>query len=646
MSTLLYNPGIRISLDTRSMGMIDVTEDIESGSLTLNEGSSHSLNFRLSSAGGKYVGILTPNDRVVVQMKRVTWLQVFSGYLDSVPYFSTFNKSVDLAATCTMKRILYHYWDPGLPQSVALLLSALYSTQKGGNGGQFSSPDAGMGNVIQTLLTEVVGWDPAQMHIGVVPRDFIARIDKIWSSVESSITNSINNLGGLVVGGTFGTAVGSYVAPNMNNQPAPPGTALPATSGFAQEFPAADTWDATLQWGYMAPGVSPAEQQTAEKYLNGADGQGQRLLVANSVTGQCICVSTNGGYMDSSQPQGAINLSAAALKAIGITQPLIPGGPVQGQVSIAWAPTNPVTPFGPFTIPPPAGATKTGTASQSGIATGPNGELLQGDWMPSFANDINPVSQQLDGLRNFMNDTAILPMIQSLAGASLRQFCSAPNGDFIAWFPDYFGVYGTANVWNLETIEMQDFTINWSDANLVTHEFVVGSQAMTVEDSGTSAPSEGTSIASYNMVNSYGVATIDVPGLFQALFGTGDYDNGLFGANAAANIYQQFGARPNYDPLPQIASQGEIEFWYAVYMWMQSWSQQFSANIPLTFLPELFPGFLLRIQEYGFQCYIHSVTHSWDLSEGGGFTTSVNVVAPSSLNQGGLIGLARSGVAD
>ena len=632
MSTLLYNPGIRISLDTRSSGIIDVTEDIESGSLTLNEGTAHSLNFRLSSAGGKYVGILTPNDRVVVQMKRVTWLQVFSGYLDSVPYFSTFNRSVDLTATCTMKRILYHYWDPGLPQSVILLQSALYNKV----GGEFSSPDAGMGNVIQTLLTDVVGWDPAQMHIGVIPHDFIAKVDNIWSSVESSITNSINNLGGLVVGGTFGTSVGSYVAPNMNNQPAPPGTTLPATSGFANEYAAPSTWDASFQWGYMSPGVLPADQNTAKDYLKGADGQGQRVLVANSLTGQCICVSTNGGFMDSSQPQGAVNLSAAALKAIGITG--------QGQVSIAWAPTKPTTPFGPFSVVPPAGATKTGTASQSGIATGPDGQLLQGDWMPSAASDINPVSIQLDGLRSFMNDTAILPMIESLTSAALRQFCSAPNGDFIAWFPDYFGVYGTASVWNLETIEMQDFTINWSDANLVTHEFVVGSQAMTAEDPGTS-PSEGTSIASYNMVNSYGVATIDVPGLFEALFGTGTYDNGLFGVDARNNIYQQFGARPNFDQLPQIASQGEIEFWYAVHNWMLSWSQQFSANVPLTFLPELFPGMLLRIQEYGFQCYIHSVTHSWSLTEGGGFTTSVNVVAPSSLNQGGLIGLARSGVA-
>ncbi len=629
MSTLLYNPGIRIALDTRTNGIIDVTEDIESGSLTLNENTFHNLSFRLSSRGGKYVGILTPNDRVVVQMKRVSWLQVFTGYLDSVPYFSTFNRSVDLSATCTMKRILYHYWDPGLPASILLLQKALYSTQ----GGEFSSPDAGMSNVIQALLTQVIGWDPGQIHVGSIPSDFLTSINGIWSSVESSITNSIGSLGGLVVGGVFGTSVGSYVAPDMNNQPAPPGTTLPATAGFAQTYNAKSTWDASFQWGYMAPGTPASAQNTAKDYLKGPDGQGQRILVANSETGQCICVSTNGGYMDPSQPQGAVNLSAGAMKSLGISG--------EGQVAIAWAPVSPVTPFGPFKIPAPAGAKKTGSASQSGIATGPDGQLSQGTWMPSASDDINPVSIQLDGLRSFMNDTSLLPTVQALVNAGLRQFASAPNGDFIAWFPDYFGVYGTAAVWNLETIEMQDFTIAWSDAHLVTHEFVVGS-TVSQYDSGQ-YPSEGSSIQGYNQVNSYGVATIDVPGLFPALFGTGDFDAGLFGANARENIYQQFGARPNFDQLPQIASQGEIEFWYAVHNWMLSWSMQFSANVPLTFMPELFPGMLLRINDFGFQAYIHSVTHSWSLTEGGGFGTAVSIMAPSSFHQGGLIGLAKSG---
>jgi len=630
MSTLLYNPGIRISIDCRSTGtIIDVTEDIESGSLTLNENNLHSLNFSLSSRGGKYVGVFTPNDRVVVQMKRVKWMQVFTGYLDMVPYFSTWNRSVNFSASCTIKRLLYHLWDPGLGQSIQLLTIALKQ--------QTSTPDAGMTQVILALLTKVVGWEQSQIHIGIIPPRFLSIIDGIWSDLESSIATSINNLGGLIIGGQFGTSLGSETAPDLNGHSAPAGTELPATSGTAQTYNANSQWDASLHWGYMAPGVLPTDQNAAKDYLKGADGNGQRILVGNALTGQCICVSTNGGFMDKSQPQGAINLSAAAMKALGISGD-------SGQVAIAWAPVKPTTPLGNVKVPPVPSAPVTG-ASQSGLWTSGDGGLLQGNWAPQPTKDY--VGQTLVGYRSLMNDTAILSTVALACHTALRSFCAAPNGDFISWFPDYFGVYGTAAVWNLETIELQDFVISWTDQTLVTHQFSVGSTPYG-QNAGLDPSQEGGTVTGINMYDSYGVATIQVPNLFQALFNTSNADQGLFGVDAYQNIMQQFGARVNYQQIPFVA-QGEIEFWYALRQWMLSWSQQFSAQIPTTFLPELFPGMLLRIQEFGFQAYISSVTHTWDLHNGAGFSTQVGIIAPSSFGTGpgetgpGLMGLARTG---
>jgi hypothetical protein len=623
MTTLLYNPGVRIVLDTRAYGIIDVTEDIESGTMTLNENALHTLSFTLSNRGGKYIGKLTPNDRVVVQMKRVQWLQVFSGYLNVVPYFSTFNQSVTISASCTLKRVFYHFWDPGLTASIELLNSALMQ--------QSSTPDAGMTQVIIALLIQVIGWDPALIHIGVIPLDFLQTIANLWTSVEAGINTTINNLGGLIVGGQFGTDVGSTVAPNLNGASAPPGTTIPVLSGLAQTEASLSKWDASFQWGYGAPGVSADEQKTAKAYLKGADGQGQRILVGNALTGKCICVSTNGGFQDSTQPQGAVNLSASAMNALGISGD-------QGQVVLAWAPVKPTTPFGPFTIPPPAGAVKQTGASQSGLWTDGDGQLIVGNWAPTPQQDY--VGYALTGYRALMNDTSIYSTVASCVNTALRSFCSAPNGDFIAWFPDYFGLYGLAATYTLETIELQDFTITWTDATLVTHQYTVGSTIGGVA-MGTDPSEEGNTVTATNMYDTYGVATIDVPGLFAALFNTGDADNGLFGKDAAQQIYQQFGARPSFQQM-QTIGQGEIEFWYAVHQWMLSWSQQFSCNIPITFTPELFPGMLLRIPAYGFQAYVTSVTHSWSLQNGGGFQTQVGILAPSSTDGNGLIGLARS----
>src|ERR1035437_3206994 len=111
MPTLMYSPGVRIVISTRNGRIFDVPDDIEAGFLTLNENSPHSLHFTLSNANSKYSQLFTPNDRVIVLLKRLSWMQVMSGYLDTVPYYSAYPRSVNFAATCTLKRFKYFGWD-------------------------------------------------------------------------------------------------------------------------------------------------------------------------------------------------------------------------------------------------------------------------------------------------------------------------------------------------------------------------------------------------------------------------------------------------------------------------------------------------------------------------------------------------------
>jgi hypothetical protein len=70
---------------------------------------------------------------------------------------------------------------------------------------------------------------------------------------------------------------------------------------------------------------------------------------------------------------------------------------------------------------------------------------------------------------------------------------------------------------------------------------------------------------------------------------------------------------------------------------------QFMANVPVTFMPELYPGMLLKIPEFGVQFYVSEVTHSWDLAGGAGFNTSVSVMAPSALDGSGFYLLPKGG---
>ena len=787
MATLITTPGVRIVLDTYSSGTIDVTEDIERGTLSLNENNYHSLSFTLSNPNNKYAKILTPNDRVVVQLKRMQWLQVFSGYLDVVPYFSVWQRSVDIKATCTLKRLRFHFWDPGLPASLDLVSGAL--------GDQSTSPDGGMSNVVFSLLTQVANWPPDQIHQGEIPTDWMAKIAAIYSQEETALQAIADSLGpGQTSGQSTGSGSGSGTTPAgsltfdqivqlwvnaggdpgwanlaaaialaesggnstaLNNNPSTGDYSvglwqinyydgLSASRTAAYGSPSALQASASLQakaavnlsgngsnWGpwrsdrgwaaWVAAG-SPSKPTKSQVYSWGLDFLGTQTSAPTTTPGASsnppattpatAPANTTGGIeaadyaisligvpyaWGGASPSGVdcsglvllawskagVNLPHYTGAQIALCTPiqasqLAPGdlgfcsfsGGVPGHVGMyvgndsvvsapdtgqdvssvsvtqwlsyfpdtQWARVPGYTP-GSGSLNQPLNSDSSGGGSSTTSSNGGQ-TLIDGFWFPNSEANENPISSMLTGLKAFMNDTPLLPTITALVQTSLRSYCSAPNGDFITWFPDYFGQYGFAAKWYLSPLEMEDFQISWSDQQLVTHQFTSG-----VDPTGDTSPVDqgpsGTSVTGANLVLSQGVATIDVPGLFDALFNVSSTDQGLFG-NVTA-IYQQFGPRPNFQALPLVANDTPIEFWYALRLWQENWAKQFSANINTTFLPEVWPGMLLVIQEADMQCYITGVTHSWDLSESGGFQTQISVIAPSALDGSGLIGLARGG---
>lgn len=244
-------------------------------------------------------------------------------------------------------------------------------------------------------------------------------------------------------------------------------------------------------------------------------------------------------------------------------------------------------------------------------------------------------SIMLAGPRLLMNDDGLQPTIEQLLASSLRTFTSAPNGDFIAWFPDYFGLYGMAGVMEVQTIELQAFSMGWNDERLKTHVFKYGN----VLSAGTSDIS-GSENELAGKLLTHGIASIDFPELMQALMGVQPNDP-LWSREP---LLRRFGARVNSgEQYMNIATTHEAEFWAACFEFMRNWSSQFSASIPLTFMPELFPGMILRIPEYHIQFYVQGVSHNINMANGGGFDTTVSVIAPSDPDGGGLHGLVRAG---
>lgn len=233
----------------------------------------------------------------------------------------------------------------------------------------------------------------------------------------------------------------------------------------------------------------------------------------------------------------------------------------------------------------------------------------------------------MTGSKSIYNDEPLLPFIQQLAQASLRNFQSLPDGTFFAFYPDHFGTYNHRKpYWIIDDLEIMDGSIEISDEALATHVFVVGD---TIPDGQITVP---------EMIASTGVVTI-----FDAFASSfmikkdetrenADKDSRkVLDRGAAMSFLRRYGVRPHYEEATFIRN-NMFEMFYAFTQFQLLWSRQFLTQFSFTFMPELYPGGVVAFEDHGIRCYIDSVTHTFDYE--GGFTTQANLSAPAAYGKG------------
>lgn len=120
MKRAVFNPKAYAFVNTQKHGVIDVTEYIISGRVNrrLNAISSASLELQNPDMiFTKEDGIrLTPMDPIVIYLERKKGfaVKVFTGFVDESPYYQLLPGPVTIKASCTLKRLLHTYFDPGL----------------------------------------------------------------------------------------------------------------------------------------------------------------------------------------------------------------------------------------------------------------------------------------------------------------------------------------------------------------------------------------------------------------------------------------------------------------------------------------------------------------------------------------------------
>ena len=219
--------------------------------------------------------------------------------------------------------------------------------------------------------------------------------------------------------------------------------------------------------------------------------------------------------------------------------------------------------------------------------------------------------------QGFIMDEPILNSVSQLCAASFRSFQSLPNGDFVAWFPDYFGIYNTPTVMEIYNIEIIDGSIYHNDDYLTTHVAVSGDTTQL-----------GQQVNTVDWLQTEGIISVQSDNIMNILFGQGSSASESFNASAFLNKY---GMRPYVSEQPLIASH-LLEFSFAMYTFMQQWAYQYSTQVKFTFMPELYPGMRISLPEIQIQggaleLYVMSVTHTGSMTNG--YSTEAVVTCPS-----------------
>jgi hypothetical protein len=223
------------------------------------------------------------------------------------------------------------------------------------------------------------------------------------------------------------------------------------------------------------------------------------------------------------------------------------------------------------------------------------------------------MSQSLRGELALANDVPLMEWIQTICKSSGRSFQSMPNGDFLAFYPNYFNWAKGDDTYSqpyldISDIEIIDLSITLSDKPLATHVFTVG-DTYWGNESQIDANLLGAAVASIESVkNLSDFVNLDP-----------NFDPVAF--------MSRYGARPATFNEPNIKNQ-VIQFLYGWKHFMEKWAEQFDCQVQFTFLPELWPGTLVNFKDHDLQMFVQEVTHNFDRSSG--FTTSAVLSAPAS----------------
>lgn len=229
MKRLIYAPKVYIFIRSSNMGgnVYDVSADVTSGSVTQNLGDLSKAKWTLRNRYRKWIRdhetgkqIFLPMDMVTIWLQRVAGrpIQVFTGYLDAVPYYQAYPGDAMFEASCTLKKLAFTWFDPGLPFFQQWVMSSdgwtitpdgeaynpAYLTQaealgpdqslQSSNRTTATINDTGFDALLGRFLTEVAGWANDDVLISNLPKDLPKLAARLYADVNKSSQKDLKAL--------------------------------------------------------------------------------------------------------------------------------------------------------------------------------------------------------------------------------------------------------------------------------------------------------------------------------------------------------------------------------------------------------------------------------------------------------------------
>lgn len=211
MKRLVYAPKVYayVQADT---GAYDLTEYLTAGEvnrkldqvsdakLTLRNPSMKWTNHRTKDpVSGEQITepIFHPMDPITIIMERLqnAPVQVFTGFLDTTPYLVLHPGTVQLQASCTLKKLEYTYYDAGLPFFEEFMAQQGWGIVKGVGAVNTDEPaqgenakekgtltDTGFGKLLLSVLEDIGGWPSSAIYIEQIPPGLISLVTGLFES--------------------------------------------------------------------------------------------------------------------------------------------------------------------------------------------------------------------------------------------------------------------------------------------------------------------------------------------------------------------------------------------------------------------------------------------------------------------------------